>query len=127
MPTPGAQRTRFAVAGTPRPRSAGGPSVCRFRFRERRRARQSAGLRYPTGPFLLHEIVTSPTPGIVIVQPCAADPGAASFGVCVCRSVWPSDESKSFRPLNAQIEACPLVTAAVLFVESPMQPGTGGP
>ena len=84
-------------------------------------------LRYPTGPFLLHEMVTSPTPGIVIVQPCAADPGAASFGVCVCLSVCPRAASKSFRPLNAHSEACPLVTAAVVFVESAMPPGTGGP
>src|SRR5438045_235447 len=72
-------------------------------------------------------MVTCPTPGIVIVQPCAADPGAASFGVCVCLSVCPRLASKSFRPLNAQIEAWPLVTAAVVFVESPIPPGTGAP
>jgi hypothetical protein len=48
---------------------------------------------YVTGPFLLHEMVTSPTPGIVIVQPWAADPGAASFGVCVCLSFCPRSAS----------------------------------
>src|SRR4029079_4539139 len=77
----------------------------------------------PTGPFLLQETIT---PGSTS-QPWAADPGAASLGVCVWRSVWPRVESKSFRPLNAQIEACPFVTAAVEFDELPIPPGTGGP
>ena len=75
----------------------------------------------------MHEIVTSPTPGIVIVQPCAADPGAASFGVWVCLEVCPRFASKSFKPLNAHNDACPLVTAAVSFVELPIPPGTGAP
>ena len=116
------QHARPIGGGRPR-RRAGLPPVSRA-FRS---GSTSDARRYPTGPFLLHETVMV-TPGATsIVQPWAADPGAASFGVCVCRSVCPSSESKSFRPLNAQIDACPLVTAAVLFDASPMPPATGGP
>src|SRR4051794_32056436 len=52
-------------------------------------------------------------------HPWAADPGAASFGVCVCRSVWPL--MKSFNPEKAQIDALGFTPLGLTL------PAPGGP
>jgi hypothetical protein len=66
-----------------------------------------------TGPFGLQVRITPDATS----QPEAACPGSASFGVCVCLSIWPWSGFMSFRPLKAQTELA-LSGAAVSLHQS---------